>query len=459
MLVLTILVVAILFYVSYLIFDKDLLAPPTVVALTFLFGSLCALYCNATWEIDFSEKSLGLITAGIIATMLGGVIGVILSNHRGGGSFTFSHMTIEPVGIYVSPVKTWLVIAFQALGIFLLFTHIRQLTGYSNWYLAVERYRFLKKAATDSEALTLRIPFLTRNIMEFSNLLGVVYAYIIGNNIVSKKKKQALNCIPLVLYSLTTFLKNDRASSIRLVLVVLVTAYTIQRRSVGWRKSRATSKIIRGMAISIVAVAVVFFMSQKLVGKKSDWDPLYYVAFYAGSPIAVLDQLWSGPIVRPDVFGQRMLYSFNQSTTALFGWPGRYSFYYDYMYSPNGSLIGNAPTSFRPAYMEFGFWGFLLFFVIFGAFFTLLYCKCRIKKGSNPIDFRLLIYAYISYVFFMYFYSTFFDFLSHKFIKFIIELLIIRWALVGWQFKKHITFTFGKSRSGPVPVQRPESDS
>ena len=112
------------------------------------------------------------------------------------------------------------------------------------------------------------------------------------------------------------------------------------------------------------------------------------------------------------------------------------------MRSPNGSHIGNAPTAFRPAYVEFGPWGFFLFFIACGAFFTFLYCKCREKKSDNPIDFRLLLYAYISYTFLMYFYSTFFDFLSHIFIKYMIELLIIRWALVGWQFKQRVQITF-----------------
>ena len=41
MLLLTIGIVSALFIISFLIFDKDLLAPPTVVALVFLFGCFC----------------------------------------------------------------------------------------------------------------------------------------------------------------------------------------------------------------------------------------------------------------------------------------------------------------------------------------------------------------------------------------------------------------------------------
>ena len=205
------------------------------------------------------------------------------------------------------------------------------------------------------------------------------------------------------------------------------------------------------MLLSVAAIGAVFVAVREITANFSSKDPLYYLTFYAGSPTAVLNQMWEEPIVRPDIFGQKTLFYFNRTINFFFGFPERYNFYYDYMRSPNGTLIGNAPTAFRPAYVEFGMWGFLLFFIIMGAFFTVLYCRCRRRKGGSPIDFRLLVYAYISYVFFMYFYSTFFDFFSHVFfIKYIIELLLIRWFLVGWDFKRRVRFSFGKKHGAPA---------
>ncbi len=459
MLGLTIAIIGALFILSYVIFDKDLLAPPTAVALTFLFASFCTFYNEERWGLEFSPKSLGLIAAGIIATMIGGYLGVLLSNFPRTGVFALSHDVEKPREIYVSAIKTFVVIAFQIVTMLMVLAHIRRLIGYSSWVLTVTRYRALTGRLADANDASLRIPFLTRNMLQFSRLLGVVYAYIIGNNLVASKKKVSLNWIPPILYSLTTFMQGDRSNMIRLWVVVLVVAYTIHRRAVGWKKTRETRKVIRGMAISIFALGVVFVVVRQFVGRTSTKDPFYYLTFYAGAPIAVLNQVWEAPIVKPAIFGQRIFYYLNQSTTALFGWPGRYNFYYDFMSSPNGTSIGNAPTTFRPAYVEFGPVGFFLFMVAAGAFFTFLYCKCRKKKGTNPIDFRLLIYSFIAYVFLMYFYSTFFDFLTHVFFKYMIELFLIRWALVGWQFKRRVTFTFGKSRTSPVPVERPRGDS
>ena len=196
MLLLTIVVISVLFIISFLIFDKDLLAPPTAVALVFLFGSLCCFYNEKDWGLEFSPKSMGLIAAGIIATMLGGIIGVFLSNLKKGGTFSFIHEKTEPQEIYVSGLKTVAVVAVQLVALYLLFSHVREVTGIANVMSAVSRYRSLTASVNaDVNNLSTRMSFLTRNMIEFSNMVAVVYAYIVGNNLVAAKKKFTMNAI------------------------------------------------------------------------------------------------------------------------------------------------------------------------------------------------------------------------------------------------------------------------
>ena len=432
MLLLTIVVVSTLFILSFLIFDKDLLAPPTAVALVLLFGTFCCFYNDTRWGLNFSPKSLGLIVTCILATMFGGLIAVAISNRSPVGTLYFSHEKSEAQVINVSPMKTIVVILIQLIAMYLVFSHVRKVSGYSSWILAVARYRALTANSLIDDEST-RMSFITKNLKELSWMLGTVYAYIVGNNLIASKKKLSLNWVPLIMFMVTTFMLGDRSNAIRLWIVALVTAYTIHKRTVGWKKNRETKKLVRTMIFSVIGIGAGFAGFRELVGRESDMDPLAYVTFYAGSPTAVMNQVWETPIVKPEIFGQRILYYFNTTTTAFFGWPGRYRFYYDFFRSPNGTFIGNAPTALRPAYVEFGFWGYLFFFTACGVFFTLLYCKCRNRSGNSPIDYRLLVYAFISYTFFMYFYSTFFDFISNVFIKYMIELWLIRWALVGRQ--------------------------
>ena len=141
MLLLTIVVVSILFFISFCIFDKDLLAPPTAVALTFLLGCLCCFYNEKKWALDFSINSFYLISAGLIATIIGGVIGVFLSNLPQTGSFRFIKSITSPEEIKVDPIKTIIIVFFQLVTIILVFIHIRSITGYSSWLLAVAKYK------------------------------------------------------------------------------------------------------------------------------------------------------------------------------------------------------------------------------------------------------------------------------------------------------------------------------
>ena len=447
MLIATIVVVAFLFFVSYIVFDKDFLAPPTAIALVFLFGCFCTFYNEQRWGLEFSSDSMLVIAAGILANMLGALIGVCVTSKSRSGriSFSFSHEKTEPKEIHISPVKTYIVIVCQIIAFYLIVIHIRRLTGYSDWITAVTRYRELTGKNANVNDLSIQMPFLTRNLGQLSRLFAVVYAYIVGNNLIAAKKKVSLYWIPVLIYFATTFMQGDRSNMIRLWLEVIIVAYIIHKRKTGWKSNKETRKILRIMALSIILLGFVFAAVRELVGRENDWDPLYYVTFYAGAPTAVLNQIVTHPFT-PLVWGQRTLFYLNQTLTVLFGWPGKYNFYYDYYTSPNGSVIGNAPTAFGPAYNEFGFWGFFLIMTAFGAFYMILYCKCRNKQGKSPIDFRLMIFAYVAYVFLMYFYSTFFDFLGHVFIKYLIELWLIRWFLVGWKYKAGIKITFGNRK-------------
>ena len=442
MLLFTIFIISVLFVVSYLIFDKDLLAPPTVVALVFLFACFCCFYNEVNWGLEFSYKSTELIVSGIIATMIGGIIGVCFSNFPKLTSMSFSHEKSEPQEIHVNSIKTVTVIIFQIITLVMLFIHISNLTGYTDWMSAVARYRVLTGRLADVNDLSIRMPRLTRNMVQTSMLIGIIYAYIVGNNLIASRKKLSINWAPIFLCITTTFMQSDRSNVIRLWVVILVTAYTIHMRKIGWRKSRETKKIIKVMVLSIIAVGVVFVGAREIVGRSSDLDPLRYLTFYGGSPIAVLDQYWVNPLPKPDIWGRKTFFYLNESLTALIRWPGNYSFYSPMLKSPTGAHIGNAPTALRDPYVEFGYGGFFFVMMVFGLFYTALYCISRERKGKNPIDFMLFIYAYISYTFFMYFYASFNTYISHVFIKYIVELWLIRWALVGGKFKQRVQVTF-----------------
>lgn len=434
MLILLIVILIILLQFSFFIFDRDILAPGTVVPLVFLFGSCCTLSNAKIWGLNFSGQTTGLVAAGVGAFIIGGVIGVFLSNMlKGKLYFRFIHERSEVTPIYIGTGKTVLIIFFQIVTLVMLFKHVRQASGYSNWILAVTKYRILSISFPPDPSV--EMSFLLSNMVEACFAIGMIYSYIVGNNLVSHKKQQMLNWIPILLSVMMTFMQGDRSNMIRLWLVILITAYTLHKRSMAWKSRKETRKIMRGIVISVIAVGAIFSVFRGIVGRGTDGDPLYHLTFYAGCPLAAFDQFLKHPIPPSNIWGKETFYYTNVSFNVLFGRPERYNFYKDFIQSPNGTWVGNVYTALRPPYYDFGFWGMLLIMFIMGAFFTYLYCKIRKKKGTNPIDFRLLLYDYIAYTFFLYFYNCYNAFISHTFIELCVELLILRWFLVKCHFK------------------------
>ena len=54
MLLVTVIILVIFTLLSFVIFDRDIFAPPTVVSLGLLFSSLCAFYNEKKWALDYS---------------------------------------------------------------------------------------------------------------------------------------------------------------------------------------------------------------------------------------------------------------------------------------------------------------------------------------------------------------------------------------------------------------------
>ena len=431
MLGLTIVIVAALFILAFYIFDKDFFAPASAVALVFLFGLFCTFYNEEKWGLNFSGKTTLLIVTTIICFIIGGMAAVFILRLSKGGQSPLVHDVYAAEVIPISTVRTLIVIMIQVVAFFLVFKHVQQVSGSSNWLVAVTRYRELTGHLADLNDSTIKMSILTKNMLQLSFMIGLVYSYIVGNNLVASKKKISIDWIPILMYALTTFIRGDRSNMIRLWLTVLLTAYTVKKRSVGWKSSREMRKMVRNIAVSVLIVGVVFVAVRRLAGRTSTKDPFYYVTFYAGAPIAVLDQIWVNPFPKPDLFGKQTFFYTYDTIRFLTKWPAKYSFYSVFINSPNGTSIGNARTALRDPYTEFGYGGFIVYMLLMGFFYALVYCGIRKKRGKGPIDIHLLIYTYIAYTYFMYFYSMFNQFISHVFIKYIIEWVLIIWALTA----------------------------
>ena len=428
MLLLTVAIILALSVLSYILFDKDWLAPPTIVCLTFLFGSLCTIYNEEKWGLQFSGETTWTIFIGLFSFMVGGIIAIVVISLLRRGKPAFFHIQADVKPIDVGYYKTIFVILFQIVVIFLVFMQIRRIAGGSSWFNMISVYRSLTGFNQDLDDQTLVFPWIIRQLLEVNSAFGYIYSYIAGNNIAVKAKKNLLNFIPIILCCVVTFMQGYRSGMLRYWVALLIVTYTIKKRSTGWRSNRETKKMIRRIVLSVLVIAVLFVALRSTVGRlETDWDPLFYLTHYAGSPIAALDLYLKNPLPKSDIWGKECFFELNRLiATRTNNNHFRYIFYKEFRYSPSGMLIGNIYTALRPPYQDFGgAVGMALFMLIMGLFFTSCYIKVRDKKNESVIDFRLLLYSYIGYTFFLYFYNMYNTWISPGFIKYIVELYVI----------------------------------
>lgn len=436
MLLLTIGLLIVLIIISYIIFDRDVLAPPTVVSMGLFFSTVCAYYNEEKWGLHFSDITTFTIVAGVSFFILGSMLAVLLSNISHINRVGFSHKAYSITPLSIKTSKTLLIIIFELATVVLLYSELRNITGQSNWLDIIVTYR-LQTATVDPNEYVMHLSSFVKLCIDLSFAIALVYSYVIGNNIALRKKHSFLNWLPVILSCLMGFMQGYRSDMIRLWVAIIVVAFTLKKRSTGWAGGKDIKRLVKKMALSVLTVAVIFAALRGAVGRSdTETDPLYYVTFYAGCPVALFDIFLKDPLPPSDIWGKETFYNLNQSIGV---WTGnsklRYIFYKEFRKSPNGTYIGNVYTALRPPYYDFGFGGMIIVLFLMGAFFTFLYCKVRTPYGKSPIDFRLLLYSYISYTFFMYFYNCYNGFIGLGFVKLIIELLAVRWFLLDVHFK------------------------
>ena len=387
MLLVTIIILLVFALLSFAIFDRDIFAPSTVVSLGLLFSSLCAFYNEEKWALDYSVNTAGVISVGVASFIFGGIIAIFLTKFFRARNVGKGHRAYNVAPIYVEYSKTIVVILFQLLTSVMLFMELRRITGVSSYSEVVSTYRLLSVADT-----SIVLPWLLRQFLEANFAIGLLYIYIVGNNIAAKFNSMKINWIPIILCCLLTFMQGYRSDMLRLWVALLVITYTLKKRSAGWRNSKETKKMIRIMAISIVGIAFLFVALRSTVGRaETDWDPIFYLTHYAGSPVAALDLFLKEPCKPSTIWGKESFYNLNQIIGKWFNKPElRYIFYKEFRQSPSGLIIGNVYTALRPPYYDFGgIGGLTVYMIIFGLFFTYLYFKVRDRFGKSEVDFRL----------------------------------------------------------------------
>lgn len=403
------LIITILFLliINILAFKRNLISPPVVVCAVFFISALCSVYNYKYWGFTIHENTYLTIIYGLV--LFGAVsffTEIAYKNcHRNPKLPSNKKLMI----ISVSKSKIFIFIglsvvfslwyAFEIIKIAKRYGYVSSLSDITSIYRSVSSYGVL---SVEND-----INFICKQLYKFVPAMSYVSLYIFFNNIIAsgKIKGQVIYLIPCAVYLIFSLISAGRYQMIRILSAAIFMYYILN-----FKNSNGTAsiglKFILKCILALIVFCGFFVISRELVGRKADKDPIYYITFYAGGSIPLLDSFLQYPPIKSDIWGKETFYSINSFIGRYFGVDRlQYITHHEFRSSPTGMSMGNVYTVFRRMLYDFGYAGMTILYSFCSFFYTWVYNKIKSKPLKNDIDLSVIFYSYISFGLTMQFYE------------------------------------------------------
>ena len=441
--------------ICYFIFKKDIMAPPFVACSGFAFSVLCCIYNIEYWAVDLHWITYGVIVGGLSVFIISaGIVYAIFdalnkkSVSQSNGEKIRQSQLLKPINIY--PLNLLIFLIFSIIILALYYSAVMQMVtshgGTGSWNELMHTYRNV--SSYNLLNLEEQISPIIRWSFQIIVLGGYVCLYIMINNFVINHKVEVVLVLVVVFSLASSLLTAGRTDLIRFFVITIVVYYFLWRKKVGWAlkfKLKNSLTILIAILLSLGSFVAV----RTIVGRSGYSDPVYYITFYAGGPLQLLDMYLQNPLPAHDIWGYETFYGINRFIGDWFN-VSKYKYLvhkeFRHIYGVN---IGNVYTAFRSYVRDFGYVGMIILTSIFSSFFAIYHNILRRRqlfpleqKKKFPIDIPLLIYAYLFIVVVIMFFADFFyaSLLSFGILK---NVIII--CLLSWYFTR-IKIVFSKKR-------------
>lgn len=412
--------------VALLLSKGDFFRPSVVLSTVMLLSSLSAEYLSFIWKFELEFTTLLIYVTSVL-------IIIIVDN----GLF-LSRKIIHKKSQIVF-IQTYLILDIIAISIGFVtivwhFFYLRQTFGNGAWLLLAAQYR--RNVVWDS--LEKAIPSGLARLIKWCEYFAYIYAYIIINNIVAKKKEdklRILQIVPIILYCFDSLLLGARGYIIYVAIACVVYFYVLNQRKNGWR-FRDAKKYVKRIGIIFVVLAAAFIIYGSFIGKKDEGGIIYKLSVYLGGGIGLFnDFVQVGGEPSPG-FGAVTFVNMNKFLARYISIPDYSRFYqFEFRYD-----WGNIYTAVRRYYQDFGFIGVVICMIILSYVFSIIYYRIRKDYSKHIFDIKLLVYGIMARSLFLFFIDDelFVDFFVPSSLNDILKMWLITYILTGIKFGKTV---------------------
>lgn len=379
-----------MFFMTYYLCGRDLLAPPVIMTGMFIIGSMFALLNSIEWEIDYSWKAYALIVTGIVAFDVPFVICYQIISKEQPESEEFCKLHV----ICISRWKVFLTIAVDLLLLIIYYQAVNTLvrnTGYMG-----TNVQFYFRTVTSYEG-TENLNVIVRQLVKVIETTAYIFTFVFVNNVIYKSKirKNIIYLLPALMSIIKAFMSGGRLEMLRFIAFVVIVAYILNQKKFCWKKN-ISIKYICVIIAAFFIVLPLFYYTLSLTGRSTTRTMFQMISTYVGGPIQHFNQYILEPTEPGKYFGTE---TFTPILNLLdsFGLIDYHKVVH-LEYRRLGITMGNVYTFFRRPLHDFGIVGMYLFVILVSSFFSGMYLfKVKYKRISYTTDFYIMVYGYFMY--------------------------------------------------------------
>ncbi|MBV4420079.1 oligosaccharide repeat unit polymerase [Clostridium tyrobutyricum] len=422
-------VVIVLCLLAFILNNKDLMEPSVIVCISYIISILCAVVNIKVWDINLANNTFWIITVGTVIFISINIIITYIIKSKYNKKYQWKQ---DLKVINIQYFKIILVAMFQIIVALFYAKSVRSLAGqygsFNDFSSMMTVYRMNTSYGTNAG-----VSATLNQFVKLSNVCAFVFLYVFINNILEKsnQKRNLLNIIPVIIYSIQVILTGGRFNLLALICSAFIIYNVLWHRKNGWNRQIKIKFLFKAIII-LIFVFVGFYFLKTFVGRTSKVDFITYITSYVGGSIQLFNMYVNGPISKSSIWGKETFYSINDflRKVGLLN-INAYIPHLEFRFS-NGVMLGNVYTAYRRYIQDFGIEGMIILQSVFALFYSIFYEKIKLKFPKKKLDYSLLVYAAISYPLFMHSINDCFfsGILSVNYLIIIILLKLVSWFIV-----------------------------
>ena len=443
---LLLLLIILLWLISYIFTQKDILSPPSVFCGIFIVSILFCIPNLEKWNFDMGERTFFVIFLGILFFCIG-YFSFYSSKKILNKQLILQEYEIKKI---IIPIYKIIIFTFlQFFTIYLIYVALSEYPG-NTIFEKILSYRI---SILDVNGYDNKMPTYIMSLYSFCYASTQIIVYILVNNFNINKKIKSLYIINILFTIIMSFMFGNRTQVMTLMVYFIMIMYIYYLRKNMWNVNFRLKTYIKILAVIVLVLIAFPTVGMALVGRGDEnyfsqasiislvWEQL---SIYVGAPLKLLDlYLYTDGIDYniPFAFATfKELYSWIGVQLNITEWTGYFKLT-DFRYD-NGVSLGNVYTTFSNFFMDFGFIGVVVFSFIMGCIMAYIFVKVKYKDSSinnNKIDFALILYAYIFSEFIFSFFSNrvFSLIFSYPFLKTVISMMIFSYLFIERKMREN----------------------